>query len=99
MDKDRPDLPHGLTPDEILRIARRHGAFDVRVFGSRARGDARSDSDLDLLVGLERGRDLFDLIGLKLDLEERAGIRVEVLTPGFLDSDMRPQVEQEAIAL
>lgn len=99
MAKLQPDLPGGLTPDEIRRIASRHGAFDVRVFGSRARGDARRDSDLDLLVGLEAGRDLFDLIGLKLDLEERAGIRVEVLTRGFLDADLRPRVEKEAILL
>jgi predicted nucleotidyltransferase len=44
-----------LPSREILRIAHQHGAYDVRVFGSRARGDARPDSDLDLLVRFEKG--------------------------------------------
>jgi len=46
--------------DEILRIAASHGARDVRVFGSLARGEARSDSDIDILVKLDPGRSLLD---------------------------------------
>ena len=59
-----PSLPVA----EIERVARSHGAQSVRVFGSRARGDAGPESDLDLLVGLEPGRSLLDLIAIKQDL-------------------------------
>ena len=47
--------------EDILRIAARHGASNVRLFGSLARGDAAAGSDVDLLVTLEKGRSLFDL--------------------------------------
>ena len=52
---------------EILRIATSHGAHNVRVFGSRSRGKASRDSDLDLLIQLEAGRSLLDLIAIKQD--------------------------------
>ena len=54
--------------EDILRIATRRGASNVRVFGSVARGDADPKSDIDLLVDLEPGRSLFDLGGLLMDL-------------------------------
>ena len=50
--------------EEILRIAARHGARNVRVFGSVARGEARPDSDVDFLVDMEPGRSLLDMGGL-----------------------------------
>jgi len=55
---------------DILTLAMRHGARDVRVFGSLARGEGHEGSDLDLLVTLEEGRSLWDLVGLKQDLED-----------------------------
>jgi hypothetical protein len=69
-----------LPVDEILSIARANGAHDVRVFGSRARTDASATSDLDLLVRLEPGRSLLDLIGFKQGVEDSLGIRVDVVT-------------------
>ena len=54
---------------EILAIAAKHGAYNVRVFGSVARGEADESSDIDILVELEEGRSLFDLGGLLMDLE------------------------------
>jgi hypothetical protein len=92
-------LPDGLSASDILSAARRNGVKSVRVFGSRARGEARSDSDLDLLVELESGRDLFDLIGLKLDLESKTDVKVEVLTTGFLSPHFRKAIESEAVRL
>ena len=59
----------------ILELASRHGARNVRVFGSVLRGDARSNSDVDLLVEIEPGRTLLDLIALEQDLEELLGCR------------------------
>ena len=66
--------------EEILRIACGHGADRVRVFGSRARGEARPDSDLDLLVDLQPGRSLLDLIAIQQDLEDLLGQKVDVVT-------------------
>ena len=56
--------------DEILRIAARYGARNLRIFGSTARGQDDAQSDIDILVDLEPGRSLFDLGGLLMDLEE-----------------------------
>lgn len=64
--------------EEILRIAAARGAYNVRVFGSVARGDARPDSDIDFLVDFERGRDVGDVGELMLDLEEMLGREVSV---------------------
>jgi predicted nucleotidyltransferase len=63
--------------DEILEIAAQYGAHNVRIFGSVARGEARPDSDLDLLVDMESGRSLFDLAGLLYDLRKFLNREVE----------------------
>jgi len=65
--------------NEILTIAARHGARNVRVFGSVARGDARPDSDVDFMVELEPGRTVLDLSDLILDLEDTLGRKVDVV--------------------
>ncbi len=82
---------------EILRIASRHGARDVRVFGSVARGDADRGSDVDFLVELEAGRSLLDLGGLQMELEFLLGCRVDVVTVRGLKARMRERVLQEAM--
>jgi predicted nucleotidyltransferase len=69
---------------DIRRIARAHGVIRLRVFRSHVSGKATKPSDLDLLVGLKPGRDLLDLIGFKLDLEEALGCRVDVVTESGL---------------
>jgi uncharacterized protein len=68
----------------------------VRIFGSRARGDARSDSDLDLLVTLEPGRSLFDLTAIKQDLEDLLHFAVDVVTEAGLSPYRRDRVFAEA---
>ncbi len=85
-----------LPVSEILRIARENGAFEVRVFGSRARDDATADSDLDLLVRLEPGRSLLDLIGFKQGLEDLLRIRVDVVTETALSPYLRDRILAEA---
>jgi predicted nucleotidyltransferase len=84
---------------EILEIAAEHGARDVRVFGSLVRGEAQPDSDVDLLVTLEPGRSLLDLIGLKQDLEDLLGCRVDVITEAALSPYISEQVLNEAVAV
>ena len=90
-----PALPVG----DILRIARSHGALRVRVFGSRARGDTQEGSDLDLLVGLEPGRGLLDVIAIKQDLEDLLGYAVDVVTEGGLSPYLRDRILAEALPL
>jgi predicted nucleotidyltransferase len=85
--------------DAILEIARRHGVLDIRVFGSVARGDADSDSDVDLLVELEPGRSLFDLGGFLMDLRDFFGGPVDVVTPAALQDRVRTRVMHEAVPL
>ena len=85
--------------DEILRIAARRGARNVRVFGSVARGESDSHSDIDFLVDLEPGRSLFDLSGLLIDLEAALQAEVDVVTERGLRPRIRDRVLQEAVPL
>jgi hypothetical protein len=82
--------------DEILRIAAKHGARNVRVFGSVARGEARPDSDVDFLVDMEPGRTLFDQGGLLMDLRDLLDVQVDVVTEDGLKSRIRERVLKEA---
>ena len=85
--------------DEIVQIARRYGASNIRVFGSVARGDATDESDLDLLVKLERGRTLLDLAGLGDDLEALLGRRVQIVTEGGVHPLLQERIYAEAALL
>ena len=84
---------------EILEAAARHGARNVRVFGSVARGDDRPDSDIDLLVDVEDGRTLLDVIALEQDLQELLGRRVDVLTAGGLSPYLQRRILAQATSL
>lgn len=84
---------------QIRFIAEQHGGRNIRVFGSVARGDDRPDSDLDLLIDLEKGRTLLDLIAIQQDLEELLGRKVDVHTEKSVSKFFRDQVLSEAVAL
>lgn len=85
--------------DEILQVATRHGARQVRVFGSVARGDADEKSDVDFLVEMEKGRSLLDLGGLLMDLQDLLGRRVDLVTENGLRERIRSRVLREAVPL
>ncbi|MFH1730348.1 MAG: nucleotidyltransferase family protein [Planctomycetota bacterium] len=85
--------------NDILRIARKHGARNVRVFGSAARGEDAPDSDVDFLVELEPGRSLFDHVALLLELEDLLGRKVDLVEPQGLHWYIRDKVIAEAVAL
>lgn len=83
--------------DEILRVATKHGARNVRVFGSVARGEATADSDLDLLVEMDlEHRSPWFPGGLIADLEELLGCKVDVITEAGLRKRIRDRVLSEA---
>lgn len=88
------DVEH--CASDILRIASRHGITKVRVFGSFARNSAQSDSDIDLLVTPEPGRDLLDLIAMQQELEEYLGLRVDIVTENGLSPYLRETILQQA---
>ena len=85
--------------EEILRTASKHGARNVRVFGSVARGEARPDSDVDLLVEVGPDRTPFFPGGLIADLEELLGKKVQVVTQEGLHWYIRDRVLEEAVPL
>ncbi|MCX6054823.1 MAG: nucleotidyltransferase family protein [Chloroflexi bacterium] len=85
--------------EQVRETAAHYGAYDVRVFGSVARGEADGASDIDLLVKLEPGRSLMDLGGLLYDLQNLLGTEVDVVTEKGLHSRIREQVLREAVPL
>jgi hypothetical protein len=82
--------------DDILRIAERHGAYNVRLFGSVARGEAGPDSDVDLLIDVGEKVSSWFPGGLVLDVEELLGRRVDVVEEVALRPELRPYVLREA---
>lgn len=85
--------------DDILRIAIRHGAHNVRVFGSVARGEATEDSDVDFLVSTSESTSPWFPAGLVVDLEDLLGYRVQVVTEEGLYWLLRERILNEAEAL
>ena len=89
----------GTKREDILRIAAQHGAYNVRVFGSAARGDTRGDSDVDFLVEFEPGRSLLDQAALAADLQELLGRKADVVTEDGLYWLLRRRIVKEARTL
>jgi len=111
MDRDggirRLDDLHVMNPKElleanreaILRLAAQHGARNVRVFGSAARGEAGAGSDIDLLVDMGERRSLLDLVGFWQDVESLLGCPVDVVTDGGVSPYLRARIYSEAVPL
>jgi predicted nucleotidyltransferase len=85
--------------EEILKIAAKYGAYNMRIFGSVARGEATPDSDVDFLVELDPQRSLFDYIALTQDLAVLLGRKVDVAEPEYLHELIRNKVLNEAFPL
>lgn len=83
--------------DLVRRVAERHGGSNVRIFGSRARGEAGPSSDVDLLVDMTAESSLLDLIALKHEVEDGLGIDVDVVTEAGLSRHLKDQVLREAV--
>lgn len=85
--------------EEILRIAAKYGARNIRLFGSVARGEADERSDIDLLVEFEPERSLIDHAALWLELQELLGCKVDVVSEGGIKPGIRDRVLREAVPL
>ncbi len=94
-------LPNLLTQkrEEIISLAAKYDAVNVRIFGSVARGDDRPDSDIDFLVDVQRQWSLFDHIGLMQDLEDLLGRKVDLLPADNIRDFCRDRILTEAIVL
>lgn len=85
--------------EEILKLAAKHGARNVRVFGSLARGEARPDSDIDFLVEMDVNKSLLDRATLLLALEKLLKHKVDVATERVLRPEIRKRALAEALPL
>ena len=82
--------------EEIKRIAEKHGARNVRVFGSVVRDDATSESDVDILIDMDRGRSLLDRASIQIELEHILGCKVDVVSERGLRNRIRDRILKEA---
>ena len=85
--------------DEIIALAERYGAYNVRVFGSVARRDATPASDVDLLVSFKPGTSLFEFSALWQALQELLACEVNIVSEGGLKERFRQRIEKDLIAL
>jgi hypothetical protein len=85
--------------EEILRIAAKHGATNVRVFGSVVHGQAREGSDLDILIHMDDNRSLLDHIALMHDLQDLLGCKVDVVEDEALYCGVKDRILAESVTL
>ena len=85
--------------DEIFRLGEKHGARNIRVFGSMARNEEGSKSDLDLLVDMEKGRSYLDLVGFWQDVEALLVCRVDVISERGISPYLQDEIRKDAIPL
>ncbi len=85
--------------DEILALAERYGAYNVRVFGSVARGEASADSDVDLLVSFREDASLYDLSGLWQEMQELLGCKVNIISEGGLRDRFQKRIQPDLVTL
>ncbi len=89
----------GAKRGAIKEIAAKHGASDVRLIGSVARGEARPESDVDLLVTSSEGTSLLAQAALKLELERLLGRKVDIASDGWVKPGIRESIYRDAVAL
>lgn len=85
--------------EEILQLATKHGAYNVRIFGSVARGEANEDSDIDFLINVKENHSRWFPGGLLADLEDLLGCKVDIVTERSLHELIRERILKEAIPL
>ncbi len=84
---------------KAIPILKKEGVLRASIFGSYCRGEATEKSDVDMLISYNRPRSLFDFVGLKLDLEDILGIKVDLVTERALHPRMKDSILKEAIKI
>lgn len=84
---------------KMVRLLRKHGARKVELFGSFARGEARADSDMDILVEFKERKSLLELVGIEQELEEALGVQVDLLTKKWISPYLIDRIEREAVVV
>jgi predicted nucleotidyltransferase len=92
----KPSEALAIHRNKLLAIAAGHGASNLRVFGSVAKGADKEGSDIDLLVDVRQGTSLFDLVGMQQDFEDVLGMKVDLLTEPELHPELKERVLSEA---
>lgn len=98
------DVP-GQPPEDLLgrlrqllpELRAKYHVAELAVFGSRSRADATPRSDLDLLVTFDPEASLFDLVGMEIDLAERLGVEVDVVTPASIKPRIKDRILESAV--
>jgi predicted nucleotidyltransferase len=85
--------------ESIISVVERNGGTKVRIFGSLARGEGLTDSDVDILIELDPGRSLLDILAIKQDLEDLLHRNVDVLTESAVSPYIKDDIMSEAVAL
>jgi len=84
---------------QIIDLAKKYGAYNVRIFGSLVRGELKDNSDIDFLVTFEPQRSLFDQGGLLMDLQDLLHCKVDIVDEQAMRPRFREQVLKEAVFL
>jgi len=96
---ERGGPPISQMLEQVVRYLRKRGVKNIAVFGSRARGDARPGSDLDLLIDPPKGTSLLDHVAMEMELSKLLGVKVELVSRAAVSPYMRERIEGEAVAV
>lgn len=91
------ELSLPIALDELRTILRAHGVLRAQLFGSYARGDQTTNSDVDILVDVAPGTSLFEIIGAQRELEDRTGVRFDIATA--IREPFLPYIEPDLVDL
>ena len=96
------DIPSFIPPairDTVIHTLLPHGVSQILVFGSYATGNSTPGSDLDLIVSFHSRKDLYDMGGMREDLIEALGIRVDLLSEGAISPYLKDRIKDEAVVI